>query len=252
MNLNSQDRQTPGTDGALRWSGRVVTADGLRQSLNGERELVVTPRTVITPLAADHLKANGVQVVRQEEAAHPQKGPKEISKGGWGYALERPFPLASSVMQSIKRDGLNLQELSIPRQREAECETLACNLARETAQVITRGDWSGAIFFCHDPWLVCCVANKVKGIRAAALTSASQANRAVSGLGVNFLALEIGNQTFFELRHILRSVCGSPATCSGAVTGILNELEGSCQCQSRGQRPGLTEQCQCGGGHAHR
>ena len=42
MKGNGQNRQTSGTDGALRWAGRVVTADGLRASLNGECELVVT------------------------------------------------------------------------------------------------------------------------------------------------------------------------------------------------------------------
>ena len=254
MNRNGQNRETAGTDGALRWSGRIVTADGLRQSLNGERELVVTPHTVITPLAADHLKANGVRVIRQEEAAKPQTGHKEKSNGGWGYVLERPFPLAGSVMQALQRDGVNLQELYIPRQSEAECETLACGLARHAAQVVSRGDSWGAILFCLDPLLVCCVANKVKGIRAAALVSPAQAKRAVNGLGVNLLALEIGKLTFFELRQIIRSICGSPPACPGTVAGILKELEGSCQCQrpSPGQRPGLTGQCQCGGDHAHR
>jgi ribose 5-phosphate isomerase RpiB len=255
MNHDGKDRQTAGTGGTLRWSGRVVTADGLRQSLNGERELVVTPRTVITPLAADHLKANGVQIVRQEEAAKPLAGHKEKSNGGWGYVLERPFPLAGSVLQSLQREGVNLQELSTPGQSEAECETLACGLARHAAQVVSRGDRWGVVVFCVDPLLVCCVANKVKGIRAAALVAPAQAKRAVDGLGVNFLALEIGRLTFFELRQIIRSICGGPAACPGAVAAILKELEGSCQCgtQSHGQPSvGLDDKCQCGGGHAHR
>ena len=66
----------------------------------------------------------------------------------------------------------------------------------------------------------------------------------------NFLAMEIGKQTFFELRQIIRGVCGSQMACPEAVAGILRDLEGSCQCQrpSPGQRPGLTGQCQCGGG----
>ena len=113
----------------------------------------------------------------------------------------------------------------------------------------------GAIVFCLDPLLVCCVANKVKGIRAAALVSAAQAKRAVTGLGVNFLALEIGKLTYFELRQIIRSICGRPAACPGTVAGILKELEGSCQCQPKAHGPpsvGLECNYQCGGGHAHR
>src|SRR5207245_843957 len=111
------------------------------------------------------------------------------------------------------------------------------------------------IVFCLDPLLVCCVANKVKGIRAAAIVSAAQAKRAVTGLGVNFLALEIGKLTFFELRQIVRSICASPAACPVTVAGTLKELEGSCQCQPKTHGPtsmGLECKCQCGGSHAHR
>jgi ribose 5-phosphate isomerase RpiB len=261
MKAGSQNRNAQANGDALRWSGRVVTAEGLRESLNGERELVITPGTVITPLAADHLKANGIQVVRREESAKPQAKDQEKSTESWGYVIERPFPLADSVIHSLQREGMDLQELSIPR--HSETETHACGLARSTAQVVSRGGCLGAIVFCVDPLLVCCVANKVKGIRAAAVVSPAQANRAVNGLGVNFLVLEIGKQTFFELRQIIRCVCGGSCVCSAAVTGILKELETGCQCQtqSHGGPPvglerappvGLEEKCHCGGGHAHR
>ena len=159
MKFNSKHGDETGTGEALRWSGRVVTADGLRESLNGERELVVSPRTVITPLAADHLKANGVRVVRQEENAKPQAKEEGKLTGDWGYVLERPDPMVASVVQSLKREGVNLQELSTPRQTQSEGETLACGLARQTAQAVSRGDSAGAIVFCLDPLLVCCVAN---------------------------------------------------------------------------------------------
>jgi ribose 5-phosphate isomerase RpiB len=255
MNVNSQHGDGTSAGIALRWAGRVVTADGLRESLNGERELVVTPRTVITPLAADHLKAYGVRVVRQEENAKPQAKAEGKLNESWGYILERPDPRVASVVQSLKREGVNLQELSTSRQAPAECENRACGLAREAAQVVSRGDSMGAIVFCVDPLLACCIANKVKGIRAAALVSPAQANQAVKGLGINFLALGFGQQTFFELRQILRCLCGGPAACPGAVAEILKDLEGGCQCQSQSHGPpsvGLEHKCHCGGGHAHR
>lgn len=255
MNVNSQHRDGTGAGGALHWTSRLVTADGLRESLNGERELVVTPRTVITPLAADHLKANGVRVVRREENVKTQANDEEKLSGGWGYVLERPDPRVASVLQSLKREGVNLQELSISRQAQGECEIRACGLAREAAEVVSRGDNMGAIVFCIDPLLVSCIANKVKGIRAAAIASPAQASQAVKGLGVNFLALGIGQQTFFEVRQILRCVCGGPSACPGAVVEILKGLERGCQCQSKAHGPPsmrLEPRCQCGGGHAHR
>jgi ribose 5-phosphate isomerase RpiB len=250
MSVNGQNRDGSGAGGTLHWSGRVVTADGLRQSLNGERELVVTPRTVITPLAADHLRTNGVQVICRDESAKPQAR-DSIGTGNWGYALERPDSLADSAMQSLKREGIHLQEVAPSR----KSESLACGLAREAADAVSHGECSGAVVFCLDPLLVCCIANKTKGIRAAAPGSPAQASRAVKTLGVNFLALEIGKQTFFELRQIVRCVCGVPGTCPETLAGVLKELEGSSQCPStaHGSQPvGSEHKCQCGGGHAHR
>jgi ribose 5-phosphate isomerase RpiB len=260
MGFDGQNRTTNAAGDVLRWTGGVVTAEGLRQSLNGQRELVVTPRTVVTPLAADHLKANGVKVVRQEEDAKSQAKVEEKSKGGWGYVLERPDPMVENVVQSLKRDGIEIQELPVSRrppeaQPAKECESVACGLARDAAECVVRGEYLGAVFCCGNPGLVCCVANKVKGIRAVPVGLTSQAGRAVKGLGANFLGLEIGNLTFFEMRQILRTACRGPTCCSDGVAGILKELEGPCQCQPKphGSQPvGLESQCQCGGYHAHR
>ena len=64
----------------LRWAGRVVTADDLYRSLNGHRELVLTPRAVVTPLAAEHLRARGVRVSRQDAAAEKETKEKTDEK----------------------------------------------------------------------------------------------------------------------------------------------------------------------------
>lgn len=253
MNENGQKRSANESSNVLRWSGRVVTAEDLRQSLNGHRELVVTPRAIITPSASDHLKANGVKVVRGEENTKPQARAHDQA-GVWGYALERPDSLVGSVVQSLKREGLNLAELPVSGCQSPTCAS-ACGLAREVAQCVVRGECRGAVVFCLDPGLVCCVANKVKGIRAVSVHSPGQACRAVNGLAANLVALEIGKATFFELRQMLRGICGAEVVCPEPVAGILQELEGPCQCQPEAHgRPsvGLKDECHCGGTHAHR
>jgi ribose 5-phosphate isomerase RpiB len=255
MSGTSQNGKPVTGNSVLRWPGGVVTAQALRESLNGERELHVSPRTVITPLAVDHLKTNGVHVVRGEQSTKPQTNHEEKPKGGWGYVQERIDSIVGSVIQALKREGMNLCEL--PRGTcQSPTSDPACGLARHVAHCVQKGDCRGTIVFCHDPGLVCCVANKVKEIRAVAIASGSQAGKAVKGLGANFLALEIGKHTFFELRQIMRGVCGEAVDCPDSVAGFLKELEGPCECQHPekypGQRPGLTGECQCGGGHAHR
>jgi ribose 5-phosphate isomerase RpiB len=244
MNANHQNRKASPDGAVLRWNGPVVTAEDLRQSLNGQRELVLSPRAVITPSAADHLRSHGVRIVRQEEASKPGTEGGGLSTATWGYAQEHPEPLVGSVVHSLKRDGMNFKELAIT----TDCNT-ACGLARAAAECVIRGECHGVVVFCQDPGLVCCVANKVKGLRAVPALSVPHASRASKLLGANFLAVTMSGKTFYELRQLLRTLCTTEIACSEPVAAILKEVEGACQCQNAGSKKGA---CQCGGGHAHR
>src|SRR6266436_2499011 len=117
MSVLGQNHDATRAGNALRWSGKVVTAEDLRQSLNGERQLLVVPGTVITPSALDHLKAKGVSVVRGEASAKPPAMDGEKLRMRWGYWMERPDSVVSNVVQALKRDGPDLHEiLMTPRE----------------------------------------------------------------------------------------------------------------------------------------
>jgi hypothetical protein len=255
MNANSQQRNTSADSAVLRWTGSVLTAEDLRQSLNGHRELLLSPRAIITPMAADHLRANGVRIVRQNETSKPATQGAGPGIATWGYAQERPDPLVRNVIQAIRRDGRELKELSIlPRQTAGIGEMdIACGFARAVADCIIRGDCQGVVAFCQDPGLICCLANKVPGLRAVPAISVPQSSRACKSLGANFLAIAVSGRTFFELRQMIRTLCRDEISCSEPVAAVLKELEGPCHCQNPEPKPGAnTGGCQCGGGHAHR
>src|SRR5205823_13140539 len=133
------------------------TAEELGRRLNGQKELVLAERAVITPLAAEHLRNAGVMVRRQSAAAMPS-----ASQPAWGYAQDRPYPLVRSAVQALERDGVLLKELG------KDGADAACRWSRSLADCIARGECLGGIVFCEDPGLVCCVANKVSGLRAVA------------------------------------------------------------------------------------
>ncbi len=198
----------------LHWQGRVVSADALRRSLNGHRELVLLPGTVITPLAADELRGLGIRISRQEKAV-------EITGGNdaWGYAQEQPNPLITSVIQALGREGLHLKPL-----QPTECKEPS-TWARAVADCVARGECQGGVVFCSDPGLVCCVANKVKGLRAAPVINVLQAGRALKNLGANLIAIEIPGQTFFEIRQMVRCLVKA-STCPSGVASVLQELDG--------------------------
>jgi hypothetical protein len=214
MNGNGQPRDAPPADHVLRWSGRVVAAEDLRRALNGHRELLVSPQAVITPLASEQLRERGVQIRRQP--AVEQAAPR----AAWGYSQDRPHPMVTSAVQALRREGLSWKELP-PADAGADCQW-----ARALAECIARGECGGVVF-CQDPGLVCCVANKVAGLRAVAVCSVAQASRALLTLGPNLVAVEMPGRTFFEIRQILRVLCTAAApACPPGIACTLQELDG--------------------------
>jgi hypothetical protein len=199
----------------LHWPGRLVCADDLRRSLNGHRELVILPRAVVTPLAAEELRARGVLITRQEPQTQP------TAPGTWGYIQDRPEPLVQSAVKSLERDGVPLKELHVP------AESSACRWAAAVAQCVAGGECTGGVVFCQDAGLVCCVVNKFAGLRAVAVASAAQAGRAMAALGANVIAVELAGRTFYEIRQVLRTVClpGAPV-CPPGIACTLKELDG--------------------------
>jgi ribose 5-phosphate isomerase RpiB len=169
---------------------------------------------VITPLAADELRSLGIRVNRQEKSTASADG-----KGAWGYAQEQPYALVASVIKSLAREGLNLVSL----QPAAGTELSA--FAKAVADCVVRGECQGGVVFCSDPGLASCVANKTKGLRAAAAMNVNQAARALKSLGANFIAIEMPGPTFFEIRQMVRCLC-KPSSCPDQVARVLQELEG--------------------------
>src|SRR5205823_4118123 len=99
--------------------------------------------------------------------------------------------------------------------------------ARAMAEILTRTQDLGGIAFCSNPGLVCCIANKVAGVRAVAVSTTTQADRARKTVAANLVAIESPGRTFFELRQIARAiVAGQPACCPPELATMLKELDG--------------------------
>ena len=91
---------------------------------------------------------------------------------------------------------------------------------------MANGNGTGAVVFCHDAILAACVANKVAAVRGAAVVNADQVRVALRGFAANWLAVTVPGPTFFEIRHILRTVAATPVQeCPGTVAEVLAELE---------------------------
>jgi len=213
MGANGQLPEASADGQVLRWTGRVVAAADLRQSLNGHCELQVPERTIITPLAWEELRARGVRV--RSQATEPVPAGRT-----WGFAQDRAYAEVASAVKALRRGGPILTEM-------ASCDGAPCSWSRALAECVARGECQGGVVFCLDPGLVCCVANKVAGLRAVAIATIAQAAQALRALDPNFVAVAMPGRTFFEIQQILRCLCGpAERTCPEGVARTLRELDG--------------------------
>jgi ribose/galactose isomerase len=194
----------PTTD-TLCWPGRLLSADDLRRHLTGQREIVVAPRTIVTPLALDELRGKGVRIRREEQTARPN------GNAAWAFAEETPDALVAAALAALAREGLALAALA---------GATPLQWARAVGSQV-----QGCIAFCGNAGLVCCLANKLRGVRAVAAANGTQATRARQTLGANFLAVEMPGRTVFELRQIVKAAL-APAPCPAEIAKTLQELDG--------------------------
>jgi len=198
----------------LIWTGRVLAYEHLRRNLNGHRRVVLQPGAVVTPLAAEELHANGVELAVQQGVN------ASASPISWGCAQDRVYAVVQSALHALGREQVQVQPLPM-----VPDEDLA-GWARSIGECVANNTCCGGVVFCDDPGLVCCVANKISGLRAAAVTTIAQAARATLTLGCNLLAVEMPGRTFFEVRQILRQLCAAgPRLCPDGVACTLRELE---------------------------
>jgi hypothetical protein len=143
---------------------------------------------------------------------------KGQASAGCGYAIQgQPAPMLEVALQAMRRTG------SVPQPLPA-CSGSTCAWVRNIAECLGRQTCGAAVLFCDDPELACCVANKFAGIRAASVSSVSQANRALVDLGANLLIVEMVGRTYFEFKALL-ALAGS-AACPPGIACALTELDG--------------------------
>jgi hypothetical protein len=212
--MNGNGSSTNGSTSAavLRWPGRVLAFEDVRRNLNGHRELVLGPDTVLSPLASEELRDRGVKVTRLDPEPPAPWGPV------WGYGQTRSHEMVHSAVRSLARVGLRIRELDPPGD-------LACRWAKAVAECIAAGICAGGVLFCEDPGLLCCVANKVPGLRAVPVVTVAQAARALRTLAANLLAVEMPGRTFFEVKQMFQ-LLSTPVGCPDGVACTLRELDG--------------------------
>lgn len=202
----------------LVYPGRLLTAAYLERNLNGHRKILIPSDAIITPLARDFLREMGITTAPSKEEIDP-------GKSHWGYGMVLEHPYVPCAIRTLRRDGLIVEELAGPG-NEPESEW-----ARKIAVQITAGQKKRVVVFSNQPEVFCCVANKVPGIRAVAVTTITQTARATLTLDPNLLAVEMPGRTFYEIRQMISLMVGSKeGMIPEKVAVTLRELDGHAHC----------------------
>jgi len=142
------------------------------------------------------------------------------NENAWAYAVDRdPPPLLRLALEALRRERAALVAL-------APCNGDPCGWVRGVAECLKKGDCRGALVFCEGASPACCVANKVPGVRAAAVDTVDDLEDALAGLGANVLIVDPAGKTYFEFKQMLRLCLNSPAACPAGVARVLEELDG--------------------------
>lgn len=168
----------------------------LKKLAAGLAEVVVGPKVVLTPCAREELQRLGIVLVRRE---------LRMEEGSWGLAQDRRHALVEAAVAALAREGKKGRLL------EVSGILGGVALGRAVGEKVAQGMVKSAVLFCQEPEAAACAANKLPGLRAAAVCGVPQAKRAQATLGANFLAVEMPGRTYFEIRAVLDLAALTPS-----------------------------------------
>ncbi|WP_435017250.1 hypothetical protein TA3x_004847 [Tundrisphaera sp. TA3] len=168
------------------FADRLLSLRHAETLANGSaREIRVAPGTVVTPLARDWLKRQGLvlRIVSGKDAA----AARARAVGEWGFAIESRSGQAESLRRSLL-EGDAWSEVGAD--------------ATEAAHWVVDGEGRGVLVVADEASVACWRANRVEGIRAASVAEVDAVARAIRHLGANLLVVEPAGTSIYLLKHL--------------------------------------------------
>ncbi|MEQ9105477.1 MAG: ribose 5-phosphate isomerase B [Rhodothermales bacterium] len=176
----------------------VITEDHVRTAVRaGQRQLIVPPRALVTPLAADTARAAGIELVRgvppepgSASPPHHAPPPRTLAIG----ADHGGFELKQTLAEQLRKDGWHVIDIGTDSPASCDYPDFAYGVARLVATgkaaygIMIDGAGIGSSMVC----------NKVPGVRAAcayneftAWNARAHNNANVLTLGSRTLGIEV-------------------------------------------------------------
>ncbi|GAC1450365.1 MAG: hypothetical protein NVSMB9_34760 [Isosphaeraceae bacterium] len=197
---NGRTQALGANNGAEVFDGRLLSLREAETLPLTVREVLVTPGTVVTPLAREFLKRHGldIRIVARSSSAR-----KSRDTGEWGFAIG----LDSGMIQAFRRTLLDRSDSW--RELNPSIES--------AARWVTDAESRGALFLSDESSLAVYRAYQHPGVRAAAVEDVMATARAVRAIGVNLLVVHPVGKSLALLNQMATTFQkgGSPAAPPG-------------------------------------
>jgi hypothetical protein len=180
--------------GELILNDHVVSAASLLNQLGGVQRVVVSARSVVTPAARDLLKEKNVILVRTLQSTMRGNARLVMAATSARFdsnGLVRALAQRNVHVQLIAAIGLTevIRHLTV---EIGEHEKLGVLLTDRVAAAL-------------------CLANRQRGVRAAAVANRGELNEALREIGANLLVVDISRRSMLEAQRIAEAFSAAPA-----------------------------------------
>jgi hypothetical protein len=175
---------------SVRLTEAVVTADVLEGRVpRGSREIIVSPKAILTPAALDVVRSRRLWVQRESTSKSAQ-------------------PAAVKRLAVVVRSTPGLDRLLLDRKLEWRRELLGCpdEAATLAGGELARGEADVVAIFAAQHFRTACRANRSDRVRAVAVKTLDELTAARSQLRVNTVCIDPTGRADFELRRWLDAI----------------------------------------------
>jgi hypothetical protein len=175
---------------AVQVSEHVITQALLSETVNGSRQVRISPQAILTPSARDFVKQQGIKIIRETASA------KSSSVSRWQVIVTRSNPQITAAVESLPQLGIafDLRLLGLPAEAAAQATSALC-----------RGESAQIVVFTDQPELVACLANRNDRVRAAAAGSVAAVERVRISMQANLIAIDPESRNTHELKALLKA-----------------------------------------------
>lgn len=187
----------------------VITANVLIEALNGETQIIVPARAIITPAASDAAKERGIQIIRQSPRIPSRGSDVETDDRVGGTTRTHgaqpvgfvPLLIVVTSTDAVERVRCDLRDRW--RYRLVANVDEAASLA---ISAICRGDASSVVILSEQSYRAACLLNRNDRVWAAPIADAGDMRSVRNMLRANAWCIDPTGKSWFELRNLMRAL----------------------------------------------